>query len=63
MKPSALDKFLSTHKPTCTYWIFSGDRHCSCGLTEAIKEVEELRTARAVEVQIPLFYSVAVEEV
>jgi hypothetical protein len=26
-----LYKFLDKHKDSCTYWIYSGDRHCSCG--------------------------------
>lgn len=42
-KVSALDKFLERHKDTCTYWIFSGDRHCSCGRDAALLELKELR--------------------
>lgn len=53
MKESALDKFLKNHKATCACFIFSGDRHCSCGRDEAIKELQELRTAR--ESQLFLF--------
>lgn len=56
MSESMLDKFLKSHRRTCTYWIFSGDRHCSCGRDAAIMELEELRAARAIELQLPLFY-------
>ena len=38
-----LDRFLSKHKKSCSYWIFSGDRHCSCGRDEAIKELDALK--------------------
>lgn len=41
---SALDRFLEKHKPTCTFWIFSGDRHCSCGRDAALLELEDLRS-------------------
>lgn len=40
---SALDKFLKFHKRSCTFFIFSGDRHCSCGRDEAIAEVQKMR--------------------
>ena len=45
LKTPALDRFLEKHKPTCTYWIFSGDRHCSCGRDQAILELTQLRAA------------------
>lgn len=40
---SALDLFLKFHKRSCTYFIYSGDRHCSCGRDRAAEELEELR--------------------
>ena len=42
-KESALDKFLAHHPKHCTYWVFSGDRHCSCGRDAAIAELQKLR--------------------
>ena len=46
-KSSAIDRFLERHKDTCSYWIFSGNRHCSCGKSEAEEEVEYLRNRLA----------------
>jgi len=40
---SALDKFLKSHRRTCTVFIFSGDRHCSCGRDAAIAELQKMR--------------------
>ena len=40
---SPLDLMLKHHKPYCAYFIFSGDRHCSCGRDDALKELELLR--------------------
>lgn len=45
-KASALDEFLKFHKRSCTFYIFSGDRHCSCGRDEALAELQELRRAQ-----------------
>ena len=42
-KGTPLDEFLKFHKPTCSFHIHSGDRHCSCGRDEALKELAELR--------------------
>lgn len=42
---SQLDRFLENHKPTCTFFIYSGDRHCSCGRDAAKLELEELRAS------------------
>lgn len=43
-KQSALEHYLELpHRKTCMYWVFSGDRHCSCGRDAARKELEELR--------------------
>jgi len=36
---SPLEKFLEKHKRTCTFYVYSGDRHCSCGRDEAEKEL------------------------
>jgi hypothetical protein len=47
----ALDKLLEHHLRTCTFWIFSGNRHCSCGLERAREELEALKAER----QLPLF--------
>ena len=46
---SALDKMLAHHLPTCTWHIYSGDRHCSCGRDDAVKELTQLRLT------LPLF--------
>ena len=43
---SALDKFLKHHRRYCAVFIFSGDRHCSCGRDAAIRELEEMRRER-----------------
>lgn len=43
---SALDKFFASHKRSCTFYIFSGDRHCSCGRDDAIAEVQKMRAER-----------------
>ena len=43
-KESALDKFLKAHRRTCAYFIYSGDRHCSCGRDESIAELQKLRS-------------------
>jgi hypothetical protein len=54
---SALDRFLKEHKKHCNYWVFSGDRHCSCGRDDAIRELEEMRAAlmqQPVLVQLPM---------
>lgn len=41
--PLYLDKFLKHHTPNCTVHLYSGDRHCSCGLVIAIQELDALR--------------------
>ena len=38
---SALDKVLKNHARSCAYYVFSGDRHCSCGRDAAIKELAD----------------------
>lgn len=43
MKPTALEKFLKNHKPSCSVHIYSGDRHCSCGRDAAEREYLELK--------------------
>lgn len=44
MKTKGLDKFLSSHKPSCTIHIFSDgdDRHCSCGRDRGVVEKDVL---------------------
>lgn len=43
LQTRALDRVLLHHARTCTYWIFSGDRHCSCGRDAAITELARIR--------------------
>ena len=43
-KETALQKFFKKHRRWCTYFVFSGDRHCSCGRNEALAEVERLQS-------------------
>jgi hypothetical protein len=38
-----LYKFLDKHKDSCAYWIYSGDRHCSCGRDECLKVLDTIR--------------------
>ena len=46
-KQSALDRMIEHHKKSCTYFVFSGDRHCSCGRDEAEIELADLRKRAA----------------
>ena len=61
----ALDRYLSLpHRPTCTFWVFSGDRHCSCGRDAALQELAEIHTqseAQAIDLQ-PMLFQVQVKE-
>lgn len=41
----ALQRVTAKHARTCSYWIFSGDRHCSCGRDQARGELDQLRAA------------------
>jgi hypothetical protein len=43
MNTPTLDKLLNRHAQTCTYWVFSGDRHCSCGRDKALEELQALK--------------------
>lgn len=43
MKLEAIAKRLAHHDRTCTVHVYSGDRHCSCGRDEALKELRLLR--------------------
>lgn len=45
LKMVALDKVLKHHPKHCTYSVFSGDRHCSCGRDKAIQELGALKQA------------------
>jgi hypothetical protein len=47
LKTAALDRMLKYHPKHCTYWMFSGDRHCSCGRDAALVELETLKTLAA----------------
>jgi hypothetical protein len=38
-----LDKVLDKHSAFCSVHIFSGDRHCSCGLNDAIEERKHMQ--------------------
>jgi len=38
-----LDKVLDKHSSFCSVHIFSGDRHCSCGLDDAIEERKNMQ--------------------
>ena len=38
----ALDRILKHHARSCTYFIFSGDRHCSCGRDQARGELTRI---------------------
>jgi hypothetical protein len=42
-KLSPLYKMLQRHLPMCTYYIYSGDRHCSCGRDKAIETLRKVR--------------------
>ena len=43
-KPSALDKMLKNHLPTCSLRYSGGDqRHCSCGHDEAVTIIEVIK--------------------
>ena len=39
---AALFKLLKNHPKHCTYWIFSGDRHCYCGRDIALETLRVL---------------------
>ena len=40
---AALEKVLLHHARTCTFWIFSGPRACSCGVIAARLELQKIR--------------------
>lgn len=42
LKTPALNRVLAHHASHCTYFVFSGDRHCSCGRDQAITELTQL---------------------
>ncbi len=43
VETAALDRVLLHHARTCTYWIFSGLRACSCGVIAARLELQQIR--------------------
>ena len=54
-KPTALDRFLRTHRRHCRVWLFSlqKERTCTCGRDAAIKELEEiLKRAEVVQMEM-----------
>lgn len=48
LKTDAIKRRLQHHAKNCTYFIFSGDRHCSCGRDLALVQLAALE-ARAKE--------------
>lgn len=38
-----LYKMIEHHLPMCSFWIYSGDRHCSCGKEAAEKALALVR--------------------
>jgi len=49
LKTDAIHRRLEHHARSCTYWIFSGDRHCSCGRDQALQELEAIERTLATE--------------
>ncbi len=45
LKRGTLEKVTAKHARTCSYWVFSGDRHCSCGRDQARADVESIAAA------------------
>ena len=43
IQAAALDRVVKHHLKHCNYWVFSSDRHCSCGRDEAILELDKMR--------------------
>lgn len=48
------DYLIGTHRSFCTYWVFSGDRHCSCGRDKAIKQHEDMNRLLGVTKPTPI---------
>lgn len=42
-KQTPAQRFFNTHHPLCAVHVYSGDRRCSCGRDEALKEFERLQ--------------------
>jgi hypothetical protein len=63
MNTPALDKFLTHHLRTCTWHIYSGDRHCSCGMEAARRELEQLKADAERPVPLQLFTFVEKERI
>ena len=40
---AALERVTQHHARTCTFWIFSGSRACSCGVIAARLELAKIR--------------------
>ena len=45
----AIRRRLQMHARNCTYFSFSGDRHCSCGRDQALQELEAIERALGAE--------------
>lgn len=43
MNTPFLEAFLRKHLRTCTFYVFNGDRHCSCGRDAAWAEYLKLK--------------------
>jgi hypothetical protein len=43
IKTDALEKLLEHHNKHCSYFVFSGDRHCSCGRNAALLELDVIK--------------------
>ena len=43
----------TSHRSFCTYWVFSGDRHCSCGKDRAIKHYQNVLRLTGADVPAP----------
>jgi hypothetical protein len=58
----ALDKLLQHHLRTCTWHIYSGDRHCSCGLERAREELRALKAEQQIQMFVELPQAVTTAE-
>jgi hypothetical protein len=49
IRTAAIRRRLEFHARSCTYFIFSGDRHCSCGRNIALLELESIERALGID--------------
>jgi hypothetical protein len=60
---TAIGKYLSLpHRKTCSYWVYSGDRHCSCGLERAREELRALKAEQQIQMFVELPQAVTTAE-